>query len=276
MQEVTETKLVKWPFILGDAILFGSAFLIYQRAGSPLGFGNAALATLCILAGAGLAVVPFWLEFKARTRLAEAVGLATTVAQIKQMETVAGQIAGATGRWQNAQEAADKSVAAARAISDRMAQELKGFTDFVERTSNAEKANLRLEVEKLRRGEAEWLQVVIRMLDHTYALTQAAARSGIAPLIEQTGQFQNACRDAARRVGLLPFVAAPAEPFDSQRHKLLDGEAAGADALIGETLATGFTFQGRLLRPALVTLQKTPELEAAEPVKTDAEVAVGS
>ena len=126
----------------------------------------------------------------------------------------------------------------------------------MKRANDSERANLRLEVEKLRRGESEWLQVTVRMLDHVYALHQGACRSGQPRLIEQVGQFQNACRDAARRVGLTPFAANEAEPFDAQRHQLLEeGAKAPADAVVGETVATGYTFQGQLIRLALVRLR---------------------
>ena len=126
----------------------------------------------------------------------------------------------------------------------------------MQRMNESEKATLRLEVEKLRRAEVEWLQVVVRMLDHVYALHQGAVRSGQPNVLEQVGSFQNACREAARRVGLAPFAANPSEPFDAQRHQLAEGDARlPADAVVGETLAAGYTFQGKLLRPALVRLR---------------------
>ena len=120
-----------------------------------------------------------------------------------------------------------------------------------------EKAALRLEVEKLHRGEVEWLQVLVRILDHVFALNAAAARSGQPRLAEQITQFQNACRDAARRIGLMPFAAAPDEPFDAERHQAVDMESEPpAEAVVAETVGAGFTFQGRLLRPALVRLRE--------------------
>jgi molecular chaperone GrpE (heat shock protein) len=55
---------------------------------------------------------------------------------------------------------------------------------------------------------------------------------------------------------LTPFVAADAEPFDAQRHQVIEGEGkAPADAVIEGTIAAGYTFQGRLLRPALVRVR---------------------
>ncbi len=141
---------------------------------------------------------------------------------------------------------------------------MKAFTEFMQRANDSERATLRLEVEKLRRAEADWLQVLVRMLDHVYALHQGALRSGQPNLIEQLGSFQNACRDAARRVGLTPFAPNEAEPFDAQRHQLVeDGAQPPPDAVVAETIAAGYTFQGRPLRPALVRLRESPAAVAA-------------
>jgi len=97
-------------------------------------------------------------------------------------------------------------------------------------------------------------------------------------LASQIGQFQNACRDAARRVGLVPFAAAPDEVFDAARHRAHGVDNPPDDAVAAETLAPGLTFQGRLIRPALVRLRdnqspadaKKPT-EAAEAPEADEE-----
>jgi molecular chaperone GrpE (heat shock protein) len=102
------------------------------------------------------------------------------------------------------------------------------------------------------------------MLDHVFALHQGALRSGQPALIEQVSNFQNACRDVARRVGLTPFAAQEAEPFDAKRHQLIEeGATPPPDAVVSETVATGYTFQGRLVRPALVRLRETSAAVAA-------------
>ena len=195
------------------------------------------------------------LEYRLAAKLAEATSLTTALEQMGKLEDIASQITGATGRWQNVQEACEKVTNSAKGIAERMAAEARAFTEFMQKANDSEKANLRLEIDKLRRAETEWLQVLVRMLDHVYALNLAAARAGQPKLMEQLGHFQIACRDAARRVGLTPFAASPSEPFDSQRHQLLEENAKpAADATVAETLATGYTFQGRLLRPALVRL----------------------
>src|SRR6185436_18514145 len=94
--------------------------------------------------------------------------------------------------------------------------------------------------------------VLIHILDHVYALYSAAERAGQTHLVGQLGHFQNACRDAARRVGLMPFGAAHNELFDAQRHRWADGDSPPSGAVVIETVAAGYTFQGRPVRSALV------------------------
>jgi molecular chaperone GrpE (heat shock protein) len=249
-------RLPKWPFLLGDALLLGLVFFIYVQGRSPLGHWEILACVLCILSGAVLSVLPFLLEYRAFVRLTEATDLTAAMAQFKNLEQLAAQIGYSTNQWQVVRESADKTANAARDIAAGMAAEVKGFNEFLQRANESEKATLRLEVDKLRRAEGEWLQVLVRMLDHIYALYQAAVRSRQPGIAEELGKFQNACHDAARRVGLTPFVAVPAEPFDAQRHQLLEGDSAPAtNAAVDETIASGYTFQGRLLRPAVVKLR---------------------
>jgi molecular chaperone GrpE (heat shock protein) len=256
MRDQIEPKLSKLPFYFADALLLGAALFIYNQSPHPLGAWQTGLIVLSVACGAWISVLPFVLEYRAKVKVAEAGALTTVVAQIQNMESIAAQISGATGQWQTVQEQASQTAVTARQITERMAAEAKGFAEFVQRANDGEKANLRLEVEKLRRAEADWLQVLVRMLDHVYALHQGAVRSQQASLIEQVSHFQNACRDAARRVGLSPFIATDSEPFDAQRHQLIDGNSeAGNGSAVAETIAAGYTFQGKLVRPALVRLQ---------------------
>jgi molecular chaperone GrpE (heat shock protein) len=253
-----EPQLSKWAFFLGDLLLVGVAGLLYTKSNTPLGIWEGGLIVLSVSGGAFLAVLPFVLEYRMASKLAETEALADVVGQIQNMESVAERITGATARWQSVQEVADRVAGTSKAIAERMSTEAKAFTEFMQRANDSEKATLRLEVDKLRRSEGDWVHVLVRMLDHVYALHMGAVRSGQPNLIAQLDQFQHACRDAARRIGLTPFAANPAEPFDAERHQLLDSNKKPSDgAKIAETIATGYTFQGRLLRPALVRLQGT-------------------
>ena len=210
---------------------------------------------LCVAGGAWLGIMPFLLEYRLACKLAEAEALASVTSQIQELETLARQINSATSQWGGVQEHAEKTAALSRSMADRMAGEVKAFNEFMQRANDAEKATLRLEIEKLRRVENDWAQTLTRIMDHVFAVHQGALRSGQPRLIEQLTNFQNACRDAARRVGLVPFQPELAESFDPQKHQLADVDAKpGPDAVVAETLASGYTFQGRLLRQALVRI----------------------
>lgn len=264
MTERTVPKLSKWPFLLGDFLLVAVAAAIVFRSETPFDIWEIAACVVSVALGAWLCVTPFLKEYHTASQLAENNGLADTLAQIQNLERVGAQIATATSQWQNVQEQSAKTANAAKEMADYIATETKSFTEFLQKANEQEKTHLRLEVEKLRRAEGDWLQIVVRLLDHVYALNVAAGHSGQPTLIEQLGHFQNACRDVVRRVGLVPFVVKPGEPFDAKLHQLPDpATQVEADARIAETLATGFTFQGQLLRPAIVNLQ--PSELAAQP-----------
>ena len=285
MNEPNVPGLAKWPFLLGDLAFLSLAALVGCLSDHPMEHWLIACYVLCVGAGAGLAILPFLAEYRAAVKLAEAGGLATTVEQIKNLELVSGQIAVASSQLQSALDQSAKTVSSANEIATRMTTEAKAFADFMNKANDTEKAHLRLEVEKLRRTEADWVQVAVRMLDHTFALNQAAQRSGQANVVAQMNQFQHACRDVARRVGLSPFVPNPGDVFDAQVHQLADSETAPAgDARVTEVLATGFTFQGQVIRQALVMVQSsapkpastpTPDTEPELPI-TPTEVPFGS
>ena len=208
--------------------------------------------------GALLGCLPFILEYRATAKLVEINAVSTVAEQLRDLKKYSEQIATATDQWARVQDAtkghSEKTAAAAKEIADRMVTEIRDFNEFQVKLNDTEKGALRLEIEKLRRVEGEWMQVLARILDHIFALHTAASRSGNAELADQIGNFHNACRDAARRVGFTQFEAAPEEKFEAQKHRAHGVENPPADAVIAETLAPGIAFQGRLIRPALVRL----------------------
>ena len=139
----------------------------------------------------------------------------------------------------------------------------------------------------MRRGEAEWLQILVRVFDHIFALHAAAVRSGQPQLTEQITHFQDACRGVVHRLGLTPFAAEPGEAFDAARHQVADANTKTPDeAVVAETVGSGYTFQGKLLRPAIVRLREAgapasplsaPSASSEPPAKeSDDELPLGS
>ena len=270
MNDTTNWKVPKWPFLLGDALLMVFGYLVVLHSPLP---GHWLIATAgCVALGAILGVVPFILDYRAMSRALEVNALGAVADKIQNLEKLAAQISSATNQWagvqENVQGNSDKTVAVAKEIADRMAEEIRLFSEFMKKTNDSEKTTLRLEVEKLRRGELESLQVLVNILDHTFALHAAALRSGDVKFAAPITTFQNACRDTARRLGLTPFVAEPNEPFDAERHQVAGSkEAPPAGAVVAETIGSGYTFQGRLLRPALVHLRDGNASAEAQPEK---------
>jgi molecular chaperone GrpE (heat shock protein) len=276
MNEAPEWKIPKWPFLLANAVLVIAAAAVIYKAAHPISQTEIYLSIGCVALGALLGCLPFLLDYRATEKLIEVNAVGTVAEQLHDLKKYSADIAAATGQWalvqENTKGNTEKTVAAASELAERMATEIREFNEFQLKLNDTEKGALRLEVEKLRRAEGEWLQVVARILDHIFALHNAAARSGQPELAEQIGSFQNACRDAARRVGLTPFNAVPDEKFDAQRHRAHGVENPPADAVVAETLAPGMTFQGRLIRPALVRLHDA-NAPAPEPAKETAETA---
>ncbi len=281
-------KCSKWPFLAGDAALIAVAWYLIQYTTHPIGDLQIAAASACVGLGAILACLPFIFDYRVASKSVDASALGSVAEKIQNLERLAAQISGATNEWMNAQTQAEKTSALAKEIANGMAAEVQNFAGFMQKMNESEKASLRLEVDKFRRGEAEWLQVLVRILDHTFLLHAAAARSDQPKVADQIANFQNACRDAARRIGLTPFSANADEPFDPKKHQDVQGKTETEDgAVIAETVGSGFTFQGKLLRPALVRVkvpttepEKLPEVpvtnlseetpaEAPEPLPTE-------
>jgi len=272
MNKAPEWTVVKWPFVLVYIVLLIVAAGVLLKSQHPISPLVILGIIVCVVVGSIFACLPFIMEYRATSKLLEVNSVGTVADQLGDLKQYADQIAAATSQWASVQETtrghADKTVTAAREVAQRMTDEIREFNEFQAKLNDTEKAALRLEVDKLRRAETEWVQVLVRILDHIFAFNNAAVRSGNADLAEQTGNFQNACRDAARRVGLAGFIAAAGENFETPKHRAHGVEQPPPDAIVGETLAPGMTYQGRLIRPALVRLQESsnpPVVSASEP-----------
>jgi molecular chaperone GrpE (heat shock protein) len=189
--------------------------------------------------------------------LVQAKILAQTSHKLQQFDQLAAQITGATSQWREYHEQSSQNTAATKAVAESISAEAQKTAELLQKTNDVEKGNLRLEVEKLRRAEAEWIQIVVFILDHVFALFQAANRSAQPAFMEQMGLFQNSCRDAARRIGLVATLVKAGDPYDPNLHKLVENVTPNGNSIVAETLATGYTFQGQIIRRPLVALKET-------------------
>lgn len=255
----------KWPYLLADVVLVAAAAAVAWKAAPVWTWREISLVGGLTGLGAWILIQPFQKDHEAAVKLFEQVNLASAAEKLGSLEKAAQQITTATAQWQEIQALSGRTVKSAADIASQIAAEAKGFSEFIARSNDGEKANLRLEVEKLRRGEKESLQVIIHLMDHCFALFQAAAASGQPHLIQQIGNYRNACIDVARRVGLLPHEAQPGETFDGERHEVADGSEAPTGATVVRTVAWGYTFQGVGIRRIQVAIGTPTETSTPPP-----------
>jgi len=248
-------RIKKWPFIAADLALLTLCFYWVRTMPATTSPWWMCFLLIAVALGAWALVTPFLAQHRAELKFAEADSLTTAIDQINNLRTLTNQISFATAQWQVVKDEAAKTVGSARQIADQMSAEARAFSEFMQKASDAEKGHLRFEVDKLRRSEGDWLQVLVMMMDHIYALYLAGRRSGQQNIIQQLAAFQNACRDVARRVGLIAFEAQPNEPFNPKMHQLLnESEKPPGQSIVSETVAPGYMFQGQLLRGAVVAI----------------------
>lgn len=253
------SRLPLWPFILADVVFLAFAALLLRFGHHPLTWQESALMTLCGGLGSLSFLAPFWRRNADAAALSQARLLAEAAGQIQKLDQLGGLIISATHRWRELQTDTCKAAESAKQCAERISAEAQAFEEFMVKANDSERAHLRLEVEKLRRGDGERLQVLIHVLDHVFALFQAAKRSGQPALAEQIGHFQNACREAARRIGLVQIAVPPGEAFDGKLHQLPENISAENGAAVEDTLVAGYTFQGQVLRRPVVSLKAAKE-----------------
>lgn len=258
MSESTAPKITKWPFIVGDVALLLMAWLVYYESdpNTPFNGLEAFWCFACVAAGAWVMVLPYLREFQARADLTEASELAASVEKISSLEALTKQVENATEQWLHVEDRANEINATSKEIAGKINAEAREFTEFLQNANDTEKKHLRLEVDKLNRAQVDWVKVVTGMLDHVFALNQAGRQSGQEKLIRQLDNFQIACRDVARRVGVVTHEAKPDECFDAEKHQLRDPEAEPeSGAKIIGIAAQGLTHQGQMLRKTIVVIE---------------------
>ena len=250
-------SIVKWPFFIADFILVVVGAAIAWSAKWPPTPLIILAMVACFIVGALILVYPFLREHAAAVKLWEQANLAEAAQQLDQLVTVANRVVAAAREWEGFQSNTQKLQLQSGQLVDRMVGEAKSFSELMQRMDLHEKQALRFELEKVRRQEAEMLQVLVHLLDHVHALRQAGDRSGQPQLAQQLANFRSACLETARRVGLLAFESEPGSPFDPHSHQTVDGREPGEGAVIESTVACGYSFQGQPVRRILVTLRES-------------------
>lgn len=261
----TTTRIKKiTPFLISDLLMLLVAGVVVYYSDWPLHPWQVAVCAGCVFAGSLILILPYLLEYRIESKLAELEKLNSLVSQIQKMEEVSKQIASATNLWQVVQGEAGRTAELAKEIQETMSREAQAFMEFMKKANDIEKATLRLEVDKLRRAQDEWVMILTRILDQVNALYMAGVQSGQQNLIQQFSLFQNNCRQIAQRVGLNAFDGVRGEKFNPEKHALPENnKTAPENAVVSAALAPGYSFRGKIIRPALVAVQSEKQSEVA-------------
>ncbi|MCD8535252.1 MAG: nucleotide exchange factor GrpE [Verrucomicrobia bacterium] len=283
------------PFIIADVTLLAIAFAVVLQAGKPIGLPEILLVTVCSVAGAMFMTYPFRKQFDLQVQEANAERLNLAVCRLQAVENLATRMESVTSQWNQIEKKAEESMDRTEDISRDMIQEAQSFREFLKNASSEEVQHLKLLVDKLKKAEKDWLQVIMAMMDHCTALKWAATKSGNPNLAQQISNFHFQLCEVVRQVGLTLHESHAGDNFDEELHQV--GESNGqqlnlSNAVIRETKSVAMKFRGVIVRKALVLVEsgqpaggkpggkmedKKPEIDRTnEPIQSFGAAEVGS
>ena len=205
--------------------------------------------------GGAVALFPFWRAYRNELKFAELEAVEETVRRIEGLSTVADRVERAESSWLEAKNSSETIAKNLNETTTALYEESKAIREFAHQQNDQQKANLRLEVQKLKQWETEWVQAGTIALDHTAALHAAILQLEDAQATRKLNKFQNSIHEIMRRVGLVGFAPRPGAPFDpdaNRAHNQSETPAEGSRIL--DVVAMGIRYQGRLVRPAIVNV----------------------
>ena len=258
-------RIRKWPFFAADGLFLALAGgIVVSGDGLDLESWGLLMVVVCVGLGGVFGIWPFLAEYREESRRFEAREFGSVLGQVKRLEEVGKLVSESSEQWREMAEKGELLAKAAEETAVRVREERELFREIAEKADAKERDHLRLEAEKLRRSEREWLGVLAGIMYHVFALHRAGKSSGQAQLIQQLDGFQGACLDICRRVGLSQYVVKAGEIFDPKIHKAEEGRPLPKNPVVRETLAPGFSFQGRPAYLPLVALAEGTEEKAKE------------
>ncbi|MDB6055501.1 MAG: hypothetical protein JWN25_3024 [Verrucomicrobiales bacterium] len=269
MESHRRHTLPKWPFFLADLVLLTFAAVSMLRVGGPNTSTDRLIwiGTVCI--GCLISLVPYLYTGASSSEN-------TSAADDERLEELklAVQNSGEklpdllVPHLDKMQAALHERFLGIEAGVQASRKSFDGLITVLNQQQSAELAHARLETEKLRKGDGEWLQLVVHLMDQAFALFQAAVNSGQHAVAQQLSLYYSHCRDLVRRKGLVPLLPEPGTPFNGDEQMITEGTRAAEDSKIASVVVPGYTFQKQIVRKALVTLAlSTPSpVEAPAPV----------
>ncbi|MBQ7589083.1 MAG: nucleotide exchange factor GrpE [Verrucomicrobia bacterium] len=269
----TTSSVSKMPFYVADAVLILAAICILAFAKHPLG-GSACWALAIILGcGAWIAILPWFQENKNNAALSQLDGLRSVGECIQQMNTFSAGMNSAIASLANVQKMTEASARAASEAENKIVAHSQDFAERLSKAVSYEKSSLQMQIDKLRRAEDDWIHTGIGIMDHVLALSNAGIQSGKPEIAEQMRHFRGACLEFAARAGLQPFIPAPTDTYDPEKHILPPNTPTPEPGTrISRVLVPGFQYQGQLIRKAMILAENIEFTQGEVQTPADAPV----
>ena len=259
-------KLPKWPFLLGDALLLGTAWLIADQARNPFTGQPLVWIVVCVVAAAILGAVPFLADYARKQDEALDERQRGLDAIARTVAATAEQISIAANGLHELTELAQRNLKAASQLGPGLEEKVAALKAELTATRDDERAALRKEIAALRAADLGRVEAAAQQLAKTVGEI-IRAETGLQKQISSVQELSSTAGDldvtlngavealqAARTA--IPAAVAPAPTVEIT-------EAAA------ETLAPKpEPKRGRKTSPPAETAE-TPEAVPVEPVATE-------
>ena len=126
---------------------------------------------------------------------------------------------------------------------------------------NVRKRNARERDEYTRYANESMLRELLPVMDNLERALQAARSEPAAAVTTGVDLIQRELLRVLEKFGLTPFSASPGQPFDPERHEAVARVQRPdlPEMTVASETARGYLLNGRVLRPAMVTVAMAPD-----------------
>lgn len=231
---VDTPKLPKWPFLLGDALLLGTAWMIAHQSRDAFAGGPLIAVTTCVALGALLGVIPFLSDYARKQdealddRQRSLESLSRTVAASSE------QISIAAGGLHEITEIAHRNLKAAEQLPHKLQEKIAEFKAELENANSEEREELEKELATLRAGESERLESIadkIAKATAEFSKLEASAQkhvtAGAEAIAKASAAASQATGNLQEKLGAaLAQLEAKLAALDAASHSLKTAAAA--------------------------------------------------
>ncbi len=195
----------KWPFLIGDGILFATACIVGATAPTPISTGALSVVFGCLALGAIIGAAPFVLDFASRQRETERDFQRRLEEQNRQLQLTAEALASTAGQIKSAHEAAGRAVHVAEALPYRLQEKIAEFTNQLQEREDEEKASMAKELELLRDTEGQRLAALVASIQKAikeFVTIEEKARGAVEAARNLNAEIAPRLTEAASRAEL--------------------------------------------------------------------------